>query len=108
MLEFVWENFTGHPKFHPMMVMFILETMVHRVELGGVSAAYANVSTLPVTVQKLVSSVDTFYSCLRVLEATAELEVGGVVALSKNSRINQIRRNGANGGKNDNGIVNVP
>ena len=28
MLDFVKENFTGHPKFHPQMVMFILEKMV--------------------------------------------------------------------------------
>ena len=34
-LEFVKENFTGHPKFHPQMVMFILETMVPRVDLWG-------------------------------------------------------------------------
>ena len=31
--EFVKEKFTGRPKFHPHMVMFILETMVSRVEL---------------------------------------------------------------------------
>ena len=74
MLEFVRENFTGHPKFYPQMVMFILDTMVPRVELEGVSAACANVSTLPVTVQKLASSVDTFDSRLRDLEATAGLE----------------------------------
>ena len=33
MLYFVTENFTGHPKFHPQTVMFILEKMVPRVEL---------------------------------------------------------------------------
>ena len=58
MLEFVRENFTGHPKFYPQMVMFILDTMVPRVELEGVSSACENVSTLPVTVHKLASSVD--------------------------------------------------
>ena len=52
MLEFVKENFIGHPKFHPRMVMFILEKMVLRVELEGVSAVCAIVSTLTVTVQK--------------------------------------------------------
>ena len=77
MLEFVKKNFTGHPKFHPQMVIFILETMVPQVELEGVSAACANVSTLPVTVQKLASSVDAFDSCLCALEATFGLEVGG-------------------------------
>ena len=67
MLDFVKENFTGHPKFHSQMVMFILETMVPWVELEIVSAACVNVSTLPVTVQKLASSVDTFDSCLCAL-----------------------------------------
>ena len=28
MLDFVKENFTGHPKFYPQMVIFILETIV--------------------------------------------------------------------------------
>ena len=55
MLEFVKENFTGHPKFHTHMVMFILEIMVPRVELEGVSATCANVSTLPVSFQILAS-----------------------------------------------------
>ena len=57
MEEFVKENFTGHHKFHPQMVMFILETMVPRVDPEGVSAACANVSALPVTVQNFMSSV---------------------------------------------------
>ena len=73
--EFIKENFTGHTKFHPKMVMFILETMVSRY-LEGVSGACVNVSTLPVTVQKLASSVDTFDSCLCALESTDGLEVG--------------------------------
>ena len=107
MLEFVKENFTGHTKFHPKMVMFILETMVSRY-LEGVSGACVNVSTLPVTVQKLASSVDDFNSRLRALEDTAGLEVGRVVDLLRNARRNQIRRNGSNGGKNDNGIVDIP
>ena len=55
MLDFVKENFTGHPKFHPYMVMFILETMVPQVELEGFPAACANVRTLSITVQKLTS-----------------------------------------------------
>ena len=108
MLEFLKENSTGNTKFHPKTVMFILETMVPRVELGGVSVACENVSTMPVTVQKLASSVDAFDSCLRTLEATTGLEVGGGVALSRKSRRNQIRRNGDNGGKNDNGIADIP
>ena len=108
MLYFVKENFTGNPIFHPQMVMFILEKMVPRVELEGVSEACVNVSTIPVTVQKLASSVDAFESRLRALEATSGLEVGGGVALLRNARRNQIRRNGANGGKNDNGTVNIP
>ena len=62
MLEFVKEKFTGHPKSHHRIFMFILKTMVPRVVLAGVSAACANVSTLPVTVQKLTSSVNTFDS----------------------------------------------
>ena len=36
MLDIVKEKFTGHPKFHPQMVTFILDTMVPRVELEGV------------------------------------------------------------------------
>ena len=53
MLEFLKENFTGHHKLLPQMVMFILDTMVPRVKLEGVSTACENVSTMPVTVQKL-------------------------------------------------------
>ena len=76
MLEFVKENFTGYPKFHPHMFMIILETIVPRVELEGVSVACANISTLPVTVKKLTSSVEAFDSCLCALESTDGLEVG--------------------------------
>ena len=108
MLYFAKEIFTGHPKFHPQMVMFILDTMVPRVELEGVSAACSNVSTLPVTVPKIASLVDTFDSRLCALEATAVLEVGVGVALSINSIINQISSNGYNVGKNENGISNIP
>ena len=82
------------------MVMFILDTMVLRVDLEGVSVSCANVRTLPVTVQKLASSVDDFDSHLRVLESTTGLKVGGGVALLRNARRKQIRRNGDNGGKN--------
>ena len=70
MAEFLKENFTGHPKFHTQMVIFILETMVPRVELEGVSTACANFSALSVNVQKLASSVDAFDSCLHDLEST--------------------------------------
>ena len=49
------------------MFMFILETMVPQVDLEGVSAAYANIITLPVTIQKLASSVDAFDSRIRAL-----------------------------------------
>ena len=101
-------NFTGHPKLHPQMVIFILETMFPRVELEDVSAACANVSTLPLTLQKLGSSVDAFDSHLCALEATIGLEVGGGVSMSRNYIRNKSRRNGDNGGKNDNGIVNIP
>ena len=73
MLDFVKENYTGHPKFHPQMVMFILETMVPWVELEGVYAACANFITLSVTVQKLASSVDAFVSLIFTLEATSVL-----------------------------------
>ena len=90
------------------MVMFILETMVPRVELESVSAAYANVRTLPMNAQILASSVYCFDSRLRSLEATAGLEVGGGVALSMNTRRKNSRSNGANVGNNDNGIVNIP
>ena len=57
MADFLKKNFTERPKFHPQMVMFILETMVPRVDPEGVSAACANVSALPVTVQNFMSSV---------------------------------------------------
>ena len=90
------------------MVMFILETMVPWVDLEGVYAAFENVSTLPVVVQKLASSVDAFDYRLCDLEATTGLEVGGGVDLSRNSRRNHIRRNCSDGGKNDNGISDIP
>ena len=90
------------------MVIFILETMVPQVDLEGVSAACAIVSTLPVTVQKLASSMDAFGSLLLVLGAISGLEVGEGVALSRNAIINQSRRNGADGRKNYNGISDVP
>ena len=108
MLEFLKTKITGHPKFYLQMFMFILEKMVPRVELESISTACANVSTLPVTVQKLASSVGAFDSCLPDLEDTAGLEVGGGVALSRNSLRNQSRRNGVNGGNDDNGIVDFP
>ena len=63
------------------MVIFNLETMIPQVEREDVSAVCENGSTLPVTVQKIASSLDVFYSCLRNLEATDGLEVGGEVAL---------------------------
>ena len=87
--------------------MFILDTMVPRVDLEVVSATCANVSALPVTIQNLVSSVDAFDSYLCALEATYSLEVGGGADLSINIRINQNRRNGANGGNSGSGIVNI-
>ena len=86
MADFVKENFSGNPKFHPQMFMFILETMVPRAELEGVSVDCSNVSALPVTVQNLASSVDAFDSHLFYLEATAGLEVGGGADLSRNAR----------------------
>ena len=89
MLEFVRENFTGNPKFHPQMVMFILDTIVPRVEIEGVSEVCSNVSTLPVTVHKLASSVDAFESRLRSLKATTGLDLGGVVSLPINARKNR-------------------
>ena len=82
--------------------------MVPWVELEGVSAACSNVSTLPVTVQKLASSVYPFESCLHSLETTAGLEVGGGVALSRNERRNQNRRNNANGGNIGGRVVDIP
>ena len=75
-VKFVKGNLTAHPKLHPHMVMFILEKMVLRVELEGVSAAYATVSTMPVTVLNLVSSVESFDSRFHYFEATTGLEVG--------------------------------
>ena len=76
MVDFVKENFTGHPKFHPQMVMFILEKMVPRVKLEGIYAACANFSALPLTVLHLASSVVAFDYCLCALENTSGLEVG--------------------------------
>ena len=73
MLEFVKENFTGHPKLHPQVVMFILDTMVPWVDIEGFSAACANLGTIPMTVQKLTASVDDFDSCLGDFESTAGL-----------------------------------
>ena len=107
-LEFVKEKFTGHPKFHPQMIMFILDIMVPQVELDGVYTDCANVSNLPVTVQKLASSVDAFDYRVCDLDATAGSDVGGGVALSRNYRSNQSKKNGANGGKNDNEIYDIP
>ena len=108
MADFLRENFTGHPKLYPQMVMFILETMVPCVELEGVYADCDNVSALPVTVRNLVSSVDAFDSRLRALEDNAGFEVGGGAVLSINARRNQNRRNGANGEKIRGGIVDIP
>ena len=65
------------------MFMFILETMIPQVEFESVSAACVNVSNLPVTVQKLASSVDAFDSRLRALESTAGLEWGGGGSVKK-------------------------
>ena len=47
--------------------------MVPRLDLEDVSANYANVSTLTVTVPKPASSVETFDSLLRDLEANTGL-----------------------------------
>ena len=88
MLEFVKENFTGHTKFHPQMVILVLETMVPREDLEGVYAPCENFSALSVNVQKLASSVDAFEYCLHDLETTAGLELVGGVSLSRNSRRN--------------------
>ena len=55
MLDFVKENFTGNPKLRTQMFMFIFKTIVPQVELVCVSVSCANVRTLPVAVQKLVS-----------------------------------------------------
>ena len=35
MAEFVKDNFTGHPKFHTQIVMFILDTIVPQMDLEG-------------------------------------------------------------------------
>ena len=90
------------------MVIFILETMVPRVELEGVSAECANVSALPVTVKKLVSSVDNFYSSLRALEATAGLDVGGGAGLPRDEIKNKNRQNTVNDGNSGGDIVDIP
>ena len=90
------------------MFMFILERMIPRMEFEGIYMDCETVITLPVTVQNLASSVDTFDSRLRALESTAGLDMGGGVALSRNSLRNQSRRNGTNGWKNDNGIDDIP
>ena len=90
------------------MIMFILDIMVPQVELDGVYTDCANVSNLPVTVQKLASSVDAFDYRVCDLDATAGSDVGGGVALSRNYRSNQSKKNGANGGKNDNEISDIP
>ena len=45
---------TGPPKFHPRVVMFVLETMFPQVELGGVSAVCEIFSDLPLTVKNIV------------------------------------------------------
>ena len=108
MAEFLKKIFTGHSEFHPQMVMFILETMVPRLELEVVSAACDNVNALPVTVQNLSPSVNTFEYLLCALEDTAGLEVGGGAALSRNAGRNHNRRNGANGSNSGSGIVNIP
>ena len=52
--------------------------------------------------------MDAFDSCLLALEYTDDLEVGGVAAMSRNARINQNRRNGANGGNSGGGIIYFP
>ena len=107
MAEFVKDNFTVNPKFHPQMIMFILEMMVPWVDLECVSVAYANVSALPMTVQNIASSLDDFYSRLHDLEATNGLEVGRGAPLSRNARRNQNRSNGADGGNSGSGIGNI-
>ena len=101
---------TRHTKFHTQMVMFILETMVPWVDLEGISAACDNISALPLTVRNIALSVDAFDSCLRTLEATTGLGVGGGTDLSRSSRRNQNRWSSANGiGVNDVGvIVDIP
>ena len=73
MVDFVKEKFTGNPKLHPHMVMFILDTMVPRVDLEDVSAICANISDLKLTVRNISSSVDSFGSRLHALESTSGL-----------------------------------
>ena len=109
MAELVKEKFTGYPKFHPKMVMFILETMITRVELEDISAAYANVSALPLIVRNLVLPVDAFNFRVFALEATTVLEVGGGTDMSINARRNQNRQSGENGsgGNGGGGIVDI-
>ena len=43
MAYFLMENFFVHPKFHPQIVMFILEIMLPLVEVEVVSAALVNI-----------------------------------------------------------------
>ena len=90
--------------------MFILETMVPRVDLEGVSATCANVSALPLNVRNFVSVVGAFDSFLHSLEATSGLDVGGGEPLSRNARRNKNRRNGANGSDLNGGgwTVDIP
>ena len=78
------------------------------MDLEGVSEACANGSALPVTVLNLASSVEAFDTRLCALEDTSGLEVGGGADLSRNSRINKNKRNGANGGISGGMIVNIP
>ena len=54
------EIFTGHPKLHPQMVMFILDMMVPWVDLEGVFTVCVNVSSIPVTVQNLLIEKTNF------------------------------------------------
>ena len=92
------------------MVMLVFERMVPWVELEGVYAEFDNVSALPFTVQNISSSVDAFYSCLCVLEATSGLDMGGGAALSINTRSNKNRCNRGNGSVVNGGgeIVHIP
>ena len=78
------------------------------MDLEGVYASCANVSALPVTVLKLAPSLEAFDTRLCALEDTSGLEVGGGADLSRNARINQNKRNGANGGISGGMIVNIP
>ena len=56
----LFKKISGYPKFHPQIIIFILETMVPWVKLEGVSAACANVSALPFTVKILTSHWEHF------------------------------------------------